>query len=805
MLDTLLQDLRFALRSLRRNLTTATLAIGTFGLGIAACAAMFSVVNAVLLRPLPYPEPERLVNVYPTNPQWVSTPGFDAARGSFSYPELEDLWRDGTHVFDGLAMSYPSGATLRTGDGPPERITVGMTTPDLLGPVLLTNPVLGRLFASDDPLMNPNVIVLGEEYWRSRFGGDAAVIGRTLDISNRPTRIIGVVPAGTRLFSTVPDAWSLIAPWQNRGDHRTSAVARLAAGVTPEQAALELGRIMLANVEPQHAPHEVTVLPRQAEVVRAIRTPVLILAGAAFLLLLIASANVAALLVGRMFDREGELAVRRALGASRWRVTRQIVTESVVFGLGGAAVGVLGSGLALRGLELIAPVGVPRLDEATLDVSVLLFAVLIAIAAGIAAGVIPGLAVQSFERQRQVARSRPMGAGRSRLQGAVVVAEIAMATVLLVGGGLLARTVAALGSADAGFAIEELASFDVSLPEIPPAEPAADGQTPPVRDRFADIAREVEALPGVEGVAITSVLPLTPGRGNNGLVPDGYDFGRGQIIAERRFVSANFFDIAGIRIVDGRGFEPDDDRTDAPGRMVISRSLASYIWPGESAVGRRITYWGERETTVIGVAEDQRDEELREVTQWAFYVPRVQAGQPGGSFMVRAANPGSVLPAIRDRVQQAEPGTAVVALQPMSDLIEGEIAEERYRARLAILFAVLATAFSILGIYGVTARAVASRTREFGIRKALGAEDRRIAGQILRRAIGLAALGGVAGLVLAWIVTRWVESLLWGVERTDPLTLVAVSATLAVGAAIAAWGPGRRVRKLSPVDALRTE
>lgn len=805
-LDVLRQDLRFGFRSLRRNATASALTIGTFGLGIAACTAMFSIVNAVLLRPLPYPEPDRIVNVYPTNPQWAGTPGFDILRGSFSYPELDDLWREGGDVLEGLAMSYTFGATLRPPDGPPERITVASTTPDLLGPVLRTIPLRGRLFTRDDPVRSPDVAIVSQEYWRTRLGSDPGVVGRTLDVSNRVVEIIGVVPAGTRLSSTVPDAWILMAPWENRGDHRTSAVARLADGITPERAAAALSGIMMANAPPGHGRHEATVLPRQSEIVRGIRAPVVILAAGAFLLLLIASANVAAILVGRMFDRDGELAVRTALGASRSRVVRQIITESAVLGGGGAVVGILLSGLALRGLELIAPAGVPRLDEATLDPVVLAFAVLTAILAGIAAGVLPALAVQSTDRQAGIARSRRMAAGRARLQGTVVVAEVAMATVLLVGGGLFARTVTALGNADSGFAIEELVSFDVSLPASPAVEPGLESEAAAQPDHLFDIAREIEALPGVEGVALTSILPLTPNRGNNGLAPDGYDFSsRGEIIAERRFVSAGFFEVAGIRIVDGRGFAADDDRADAPGRMVISQSLASHIWPGESAIGKTVVYWGDRETTVIGVAEDQRDESLREPTQWAFYVPRIQAGQPGGSFIVRARSPEAVLPAIRDRVHAVRPGAAIVALGPMADLIEGEIAEERYRARLAILFAALATVFSILGIYGVTARAVASRTREFGILKALGAQDGRVAGLVLGRAVRLAAIGGAVGFVLAWVVTRWVEGLLWGVERTDPLTLGVVALTLVAGAALAAWGPGRRVRKLNPVEALRAE
>jgi len=809
-MDFLSRDLRFALRSLVRNRSTSAIAMLTFGLGIAACTAMFSIVNAVLLRPLPYPEPDRVVNVYQTHPQLLTSPGFDgfAERGSFSYPELEDIWRANPDVLDGFAMAYTGGGTLRPPEGPPERITVGTTTPDLLGRIMRVVPRLGRVFVAEDGTEHPNAAVLGESFWRSRFAGAPDVVGKTMRLGDRTLEIIGVVPAGTRISNAVPDAWTLLQPWENRGDHRTSAIGRLAPGVTPERASQVLSAITLANVPPNHSPHGANVQPRQAEIVRHVRTPLVMLAAAAFILLLIASANVAALLVGRLLDRQDELMVRVALGAGRLQLFRQILTETLVLAGSSAILGILLSAVALRGLELIAPPGLPRIDEVRLDGMALLVSVGISMLAGLFAGIIPALGMRPSRRQASMARSRDMAAGRARLQGGVVVAEIAMATVLLVGGGLLARTVTALGGADPGFAIRELASFDVSLPseggtEDPGGLDPATGDATPVRDRLGDLAREIETLPGVRGVALTSVLPLSASRANNGLEFEGYQ-SDDAIVAERRFVSGDFFEVGGIPIVEGRAFDMQDDRADAPGRMIISEGLARHVWPAESAVGKTVVYWG-RETTVVGVAADQRDEQLRETTEWAFYVPRVQAGQLGGSFMVRTESPIRVLTAVRARIRQVEPGAAIVGLQPMTQLAAAELAEETYRARLAILFAALATLFAVMGIYGVTGRAVAARTREFGIRKALGATDRLIMRQVLGRAGRLAVAGGLLGLVLSFAVTRWVEGLLWGVARTDPLTLVAVAGTLTAGAILAAWGPGRRARRLDPAVALRSE
>lgn len=807
-MDSLSRDFKFGVRSLFRNRSTSAIAVTTFGLGIAACTAMFSVVNAVLLRPLPFPEPDRVMQVYSTNPALRTSPGFEgfAERGSFSYPELEDIWRANPDVLDGFAMAYTGGGTLRPPEGRPERVRVGVTTPDLLGRIMRVVPTLGRVFVAGDNQENPDAAVLGESFWRTRFGSDPDIVGRTILLGDRTLDIVGVVPAGTRIQGDVPDVWTILQPWENRGDHRTSAIARLAPGVTPEQASQALSAITLANVPPEHSMHRVNVFPRQSEMVRGVRAPLVMLAAAAFVLLLIASANVAALLVGRMLDRQGELSVRVALGAGRGHLFRQILTETLVLAGTGAMLGVVLSALALRGLELIAPPGVPRLDEVTLDTTVLLVSVGISLLAGLFAGVIPALTLGSSSGRASLARSRDMSAGRARLQGAVVIAEIAMATVLLVGGGLLARTVTALGEADPGFAIRELLSFDVSVP----AEPATEREvTPgdeaaPPRDRLANLKREIESVPGVEGVARTSVLPLSASRSNNGLVFEGFQ-SEDAIIAERRFVSGDFFDVAGIRIVEGRAFDEGDDRPDAPGRMIISEGLARHVWPGESAIGKRVTYWGDRETTVVGVAADQRDEALRETTAWAFYVPRRQAGQLAGSFMVRAANPRRVLNDVRQRIRQVEPAAAIIGLQPMTELAAAEMAEETYRARLAILFAGLATLFSIMGIYGVTARAVAARTKEFGIRKALGARDGLIMRQVLGRAGRLAVAGGVLGLLLAFLVTRWVEGLLWGVSRTDPLTLLAVAGTLTLGALLAAWGPGRRAGRLDPATALRAD
>ena len=804
-MDALLQDLKFSVRALLTRGSGGVLAIVTLALGIAACTAMFSVVDSVLLQPLDLRDPERVVNVYPTNPQWDGMAGFEdfAERGSFSYPELEDIWREGNDVLDGLAMTYAGGATLRPPGGEPERIRVAYTTPDYLGRILGVVPMMGRVFVREDAFEQPDSVVLSEEFWREHFDSDPTIVGQAMPLGGRPWTVVGVVPAGTAFNDEVPAAWVVIKPWENRGDHRTHAIARLAEGVSLERARTELSAILAANEPANHGGHAVSILPRQTELVRGVRGALLLLLGAACLLLVIAITNVAALLVGRMLDRQSEISVRSAMGATRFRLLRQLATESLVLSAVASLLGIGLAALALRGLVLIAPAGLPRIGEVSMNPRVMVGSLVLAAVAGLLAGIVPGLLLSANSLRSGLAGSRTVTSQRAWLQNGIAVAQITMATMLLLGGGLLARTVSELGQAEVGFAIDELVSFRVSLPSssFRDHETTSEDNS---RDPYAEIARELETLPGVRGVALTTVLPLSPARGNNDLEPKGYT-GNDELLAERRFVSAGFFEVAGIELVEGRDFTDEDNRLGTPGTMIISESLARHVYPGESALGREIVYWGANSTTVVGVAADQRDEGLREVTRFAFYVPRTQANQRHASFMVRTDKPQTILPSLRGSVRSVEPGAALMDLELMTNRIRTELDQEIYRARLAGLLALLATLFSIMGIYGVTARSVVSRTREFGIRKALGAVDREVMLRVVRQAVGLGLVGGLLGLGAAYPVSKIISSQLWGVEFIDPTTLIAVAAILAVGSILAALGPGRRAGGVDPVSALRSE
>jgi putative ABC transport system permease protein len=805
-MDMLLQDVRYAWRSLLRRPATTTLALLTFGLGIAASTAMFSVVYAVLLKPLPYPASESIVSVYTTNAEFAGHPtlGFAAERGSFSHPELRALRENGGDMLEGLAFVLSGGAVLYDGEEP-ERIALGYTDVDLFGRILRVSPLHGRTFDEEDARADARVILLMEDFWRSRYGADPGVVGGTMRLADVPYTIIGVLPQRAAPVGYDVAGWQLITPEENWGNHWTHLIGRLRSGVTPEQASARLSAVLAGALPADHGAHGVNVLPRLAEETRGVRGALWLLALASVLLLAVACGNVAALLVGTAIDRQQELAVRAALGAERGRLIRQLLTESAVLGGGAALIGVLLAAGATRALVLLAPAGVPRIAEATIDARALAFAVVVALGCGVLFGLVPALGYSRTDLRRSMGNATRGSTGdRGRVQGIVVVAELALATVLLVGAGLLARTVLALNAVDVGFAASETLAFGLSIPTSRLIEQdASDSTRLAAVDAFYRRAlEEMDALPGVRGVAITSNLPLSPDRGNNDVQLEGYD---AAIVAERRFVSPNYFDVLGIRIVEGRAFTDGEDRPDAAGTIVISEGLARRAWPNESALGKRVTYWG-GETTVVGVAADVRDESVESGTTYAFYVPRRQAGQLSGRFVVRAdVDPVSLVPAIRGRARAVHSGVAVLNVQPLTELVADEIAGQRYRARLIFVFATLAAIFSLMGVYGVTARNVAARTRELGIRMALGARRDGILGIVLGQALRLAALGAVLGIVASFAATRGIEAYLFGVERTDPVTLVTIALLIGGASVLAALAPGLRAARVDPMRALRSE
>ncbi len=815
-MNQLAQDLRFALRTWRRRPGITFVAVTTLGLGIASSTAMFSVVDAVLLTELPYPEPDRVMRVYPGNPAMAGHPtlGGAAIRGTFAFPEHEDLVSVADGVFESFALASGWGGGILTSDdeGPPMRIPLGSATPELLGGVLRIEPLVGRLPSRQDADLERNVLVLTEGFWERRFARDPGVVGTTVSVDRTPYEIIGVMPSTADL----PDrdfeveAWTIMGRDMNRGNHSYNGFGRLAAGVTPELASARLSDAYRLGIQDHHD-HTINVLPARAEQTRRVRGALTLLTVASLLLLFVACGNVTVLLLGVALDRERELAVRTALGAERKRIFAQLLTESTLLGGAGALIGVALAAIATRGLVFLAPAGVPRIESAAVDLRALAFCVVAAVGCGLLSGLLPSVTFSRHDLRRSIGGTRGSTDSRARLQGLVVAAEVALATVMLVGGGLMVRTVLALRAVDPGFETADVLTVNFSLPTGVLLEGVVgdEARSELLQTTYAGIAEQTAALPGVESAAYTSVLPLGPGRGNNYVYPDGANpadvADSDQLLAERRFITPNYFETLGIEIVAGRGFTADDDRTGATGTMIISKGLADAAWPGESPLGREMSYWG-RSTTVVGVADNVNDEDVRNGTDLAFYVPLNQADQTSGTLVLRTSvEPTSLAGAVRSRIEEAVPGAVVISARPMSDLLAEQIAGERYRARLAVVFAALAALFSLMGIYAVSSRSVTARSREIGIRMALGAERSTILGSVVRQAGRLALVGAAIGIAVSTAAGRLIEGFLWGVDAVDPVWMLLVAATLGLAAVAAAFAPGRRATRVDPLSALRAE
>ncbi len=807
-MDSLISDVRFAFRTCARRPGQTTLAIVMLALGIGASSSMFSIVDAVLIKPLPYPNPEELVSVYPSWPELRGHPtaGWLAERGTYSWPEYFAL-RERQTSYASLAAYDTWGGTV-TGDGPPERIPIGRATWELF-PMLGALPVVGRVFnADDDPRAGTRVVLLTAGYWQQRFGADRSVVGRAMTIDDERYTIVGVLPSWFRITGVNARAWipRTGSPsdngWSNHGG--TRAIGRLKPGVSISAARDETASILrVAGNRPDHGLHGASVFPRLEDETREARPVLIVLIAAAFVLLAVGCGNVAALTLGAGIEREQELSVRAALGASRSRVAQLLLTESVVLTLCGAVIGVALTFGATKSLAYLAPPGVPRLDLVTVDTRVLAFTVAVSMAVGIVFGLIPALGLSGTGIANSIISSRGTIGGRPRVQAIVVVGEIALATLLLVSGALLVRTLFALNRIDPGFQVDNLLVVRLAVPYQRFSNEDQSAEQRAIDGYFQQIVDQVRAVPGVTEVAVTDVVPLTGDRGNNDIAPADGSWPEKAPLAERRFVSANYFDAMRIPILEGRAFETTDDSDRADPVVILSEGLARLFWPNESAVNKQIRYWS-RDFTVVGVAANVRDEALADVTAYAFYSPMRQWWALSGSLVVRTDGvPTAVIPALRERVWAIDSDIPITSSEPMTTLVSDDVAAQRYRARLMVVFAGLAGIFAALGVYGVTARMVARRTREMAIRLALGAERREVMMMVLKQGIRLAVIGGLIGMVLSVGSSRFLSDMLFGVTALDPIALGTIAGLVAIGSVVASWPPSRRATTVDPMTALR--
>jgi putative ABC transport system permease protein len=805
-LDDLRRDFRFGLRSLRRSPGFTVVAVLCLALGIGANAAIFSVLNAVLLRSLPYAQPDRLIRVYES---W----GEGRATGSVSLPNYND-WRAQNSGFEDLAAWLEGNRNLQ-GEGGTERIGSVEVTANLFN-LLGTPALLGRAFApgQDEPGKG-QVAVISEGLWRRRFGAEPSLIGRSVRLDGLAYTVIGVMPAG---FDFPPgqathDVWTLYQPsagqMQARGSHFLAVAGRLKPGVSLDRASAQLEAVA-ARIEKQFPDQQAgrsVLLERVREtVVGKTRPALLILLGAVALVLLIACANVANLLLARAAVRRREVAIRLALGASRARLIRQFLVESLVLALGGALLGALIAWGSLALLEPLAAGALPVAGGITLDGRVFAFLLAVSVVSGILFGLVPALQASREDVRdtlSDASAKATAGGGQTRLRGALVVLEIALSLVLLVGAGLLMRGFLRLSSTPSGLNPDGVLTAHLAVPDEQLKGSAA--------RIFQPLLEKVRHLPGVRSAGVISMLPIQDAWTNGGYQVEGRPApkpGEGPT-AEWRVASPQSFASLGVPVIYGRDFT---DRDGGPGSrlLIVNEALARKEFPGENPVGRQIRIEKEAAHTIIGVVGSVRQAGLDQPPLPEIYFPYVQTGAEdwlGNAVLVvrTAQSPEAVTSAVRQSVASVDRGLSLFDIETMDEVITKSLAARRLNLWLLGIFAGIALILSAAGLYGVISYLVAQRTREIGVRIALGAQTRDVIGLVMDQGARLTAVGIALGLLGALAFTRVLESLLYGVSARDPLTYAGIAALLAAVALLATWIPARRAARVDPMLAIRNE
>ncbi|HEX7049886.1 MAG TPA: ABC transporter permease [Longimicrobiales bacterium] len=806
---TLLQDVRYAARSLRRNPGFAVVALLTLALGIGANSAIFSVISGVLLRPLPYEEGERLVRLE----QYASMPGMDHT--GISVQELRD-YREGTRALSGLVEYHSLWFTLLD-RGVPERVQAGVVSWDFFE-VLGVEPILGRTFLPSENREGAEpVLVLGHEFWRTRFGGDPGVIGRTVEMNDQVHTIVGVLPP----LPDYPGNNDVWVPWYacpfRTGDVWTGyrdwralqVFGRLRPGTTIERARADVARVAGAmfaehpEAYPDGEGFGATVVPLREELTRTARPVFLVLFGMAGFVLLIACANVANLTLARMSGREQELAVRSALGASRGRLTRQLLTESALLAVAGGALGLLVAVYATDLLAAFAARFTPRAGEVAVDGRVLLFTLGVSVATGVAIGLVSavlfGRSVESSLREG--GGHATAGAGRQRIRSALVAAQLAGTFMLLIGAGLMIQSFLKLQRVDPGFDPEHVLTMRIDLDW---SSYLADDDR---REFYRRLLEKVGALPGVVSAGLAGYVPLGGGVPSIPFQIAGRPVPEGGIRprTDHQVVSPGYFETLHIPLLRGRTFTARDHE-DATDVVVISRSLARRYWGDENPIGARMSGDGEHWATVVGVVGDVKQEELAGEVVDQVYIALSESPPTGAHLMIRTtANPTSVARQAIAAVHSIDPRQPVAFVRTLEEVRGESIAAPRLTTVLLGLFGALALAISVAGIAGLIAFTVGQRTQELGIRIALGAEPGRVLWMVARRAVAMVAVGLGAGAAGALALSRFIAGWLYDVSPTDPGTFIGVSLALLAAAMLAAYAPARRATRIDPVTALRSE
>jgi putative ABC transport system permease protein len=791
--ETILQDVRYALRMMRRNPGFTIVVVLTMALGIGANSAIFTIINGVLLRRLPFPDTDRLISSAPRHDTFGLRPA--------TWPDYVD-WRDQSTRLEGLAGAWSQAFNVTRVDEP-ERLAGNAVTTNYFS-ILGARPQIGRVFTADDD-RNADVVVLSHQLWQRRFGGARDAIGRSIDLNGRPYVIVGVMPPGFP-FIDAAELWTPFVPAPEEGMDRgyplLSVVGRLRRDATIADARAELTAIAAraaAAYPNTNTGWGVEVSSLQESLVGSTRRPLVILLGAVVCVLLIACVNVAALVLARSAARDHELTVRAALGASRSRLVRQLLTEGVVLSLCG---GVAGLGLAAASLEpLLAMTTLPRTNEIVIDGSVLLFTLAAAMATGLLSGLAPALTTSRPDLQASLSVRGSTASGSNRLRPALVAAEIAAAVVLLAGAGLLIRSFDRLQQVETGFSGERVLTMRFFLPDI---------DYPNARrvQLFQQMIERVSALPGVERAAAVSALPFAgASAGAVFQIPGRPPAAPGEALSADFLVATpDYFGTMGIPLFRGRDFT-DADRSDSQFVAIVNRSMADRFFPGEDPIGRSVEVLGPRPRTIVGVVQDVRERTLDRRPEPHIYVPHTQR-PAGGMFLAvraRAGDPAGLAATVRAEVRALDPNLPIGGAQTWAELLGETLAARRFSLVLLTMFAGTALVLSIVGVYGVLSFMVSQRTREIGIRMALGAASRDVLALIVRQGLQPVVVGLLAGIPIALVATRALQTMLFEVQPNDPLTFAA-TALLLVGAALAATlVPARRAARVEPMVALRQE
>jgi putative ABC transport system permease protein len=805
MMATLWQDVRYALRMLGKSPAFTLVAIVTLAIGIGANSSIFSVVHAVMLRPLPFDRPQELYMI------WGTTKNIE--KEAASYPDFVD-WRDQAQKFENIAGFFNQNANLSTNDQA-DRASAYRISANLFR-TMHVQPVIGRDFTSeDDKAGAAKVVILSYELWQKRFGGNRDIVGSPISINGLPYDVIGVAPKGFRILGSA-DLWMPMAIPDNQKPGRRNdfigVIGRVKPGVTREAALTEMN--LIAKRLEQQYPDSNTgwtlkLVPLHEELVGNVKEVLVTLWAAVGLVMLIVCVNVASLLLTRSAARKKELAIRAALGASPGRLVRQLLTEAMILGLIGGGLGLLLANWGTRLLIAYGSTTVPRLQLASLDSTVLLFTLAVSLIAGLLFGMAPAL---EFVRPRlatalnEGGRVATQSVGSRRLRRTLVIAEVSVSLMLLIGAGLMIRTLESLQGVDAGFRPEKVLAFRVFLP---PAQ-YKDEQIITFVNQMIERA---SGLPGVKSVGAVNGLYIREGAPILTFSVEGRaDAGAGnEPDAHLGLMTPGFYSAMGIKLVRGRLIEPQD-QANTPLVAVVNETFVKRNFPNEDPIGKRVTMDGDENgkptnwRTIVGIVKDVKQDGLDQAVYPEMQVPMAQGPRNAMTFVVRTdGDPKALTGTIREQIRSLDPNLPIYAVQTMDEILAESVATRRFSMYLFAAFALIALGLAAIGIYGVMAQSVTQRVQEIGVRMALGARPKDILTMILSQGTWLVLVGVIAGLTGAMFVSRFLRALLFGVQPIDPITYAAVTIVLVVVALLASYLPARRAAKVDPMVALRYE